>query len=286
MGDSQFQPPPGQGYHPSMPNAQHNKTRARYDDRDRYAQQKPHDSRLSLDNSYPSRYQPAQPGYDAEGYAPSNAGSNRPYAPSDPQPNDGNMLTPYNEEKAYAEYVEAYGPPPPSAYGYDYDERPPYNGRRAESPSEYSRGGYGDRPRFEERQLSYSDRARYVSRERRYSPRYDDYDRERYRDRFRRRPSRQSSGKDFLGQGDGERGLASAILGAAAGAFLGHKAGKGALGTLSGLAVGAIGANAIEKHVEKQQEEKDRGRVPRRRHTDRDRYSPDPYYRGRSTSRW
>lgn len=57
-------------------------------------------------------------------------------------------------------------------------------------------------------------------------------------------------------QGDGERGLGATVLGGGAGAFLGHKLEHGALGTIGGLAIGAIAANAFEHHEKKKKEER------------------------------
>ncbi|KAI6087660.1 hypothetical protein F4821DRAFT_235595, partial [Hypoxylon rubiginosum] len=50
---------------------------------------------------------------------------------------------------------------------------------------------------------------------------------------------------------DGERGLGATLLGGGAGGFLGHKIGKGKLGTLLGGAVGAVAANMIEHKFER-----------------------------------
>ena len=57
-------------------------------------------------------------------------------------------------------------------------------------------------------------------------------------------------------KGNGERGLGATLVGGAGGAFLGHKLEHGALGTLGGLAVGAIAANAYEHHEKKKKEER------------------------------
>ncbi|KAK6819629.1 glutamine rich nitrogen starvation-induced [Apiospora arundinis] len=45
---------------------------------------------------------------------------------------------------------------------------------------------------------------------------------------------------------DGERGLGASLIGGGAGSFLGHKLGKGKLGTFLGGAAGAVAANVIE----------------------------------------
>lgn len=55
---------------------------------------------------------------------------------------------------------------------------------------------------------------------------------------------------------NGERGLGATVLGGAGGAFLGHKLEHGALGTIGGLAIGAIAANAFEHHEKKKMEER------------------------------
>ncbi|EME81672.1 uncharacterized protein MYCFIDRAFT_197006 [Pseudocercospora fijiensis CIRAD86] len=53
--------------------------------------------------------------------------------------------------------------------------------------------------------------------------------------------------QSHVGQQD-ERGIGATVLGGAGGAFLGHEMGHGKLATLSGLAIGAIAANAFEHH--------------------------------------
>jgi hypothetical protein len=55
---------------------------------------------------------------------------------------------------------------------------------------------------------------------------------------------------------DGEKGLGSTLLGGGAGAFLGHKAGGGALGTVIGTVVGAIGANIVSDKTKKHKKKK------------------------------
>jgi hypothetical protein len=60
---------------------------------------------------------------------------------------------------------------------------------------------------------------------------------------------------------NGERGLGATVLGGGAGAFLGHKMNKGALGTIGGLAIGAIAANAFEHHEKKKREERRESRA-------------------------
>ncbi|KAK5722203.1 hypothetical protein LTR17_014306 [Elasticomyces elasticus] len=208
-------------------------------------------------------------------------------------------VAPYEEEKAWANYNEAYGPP---GQEQQYDERqqrrpapPPsstagsdkrYNGTHAR----YDDGG---RSRFDDR----DDRRRQQSS--RYDDDYDDYDRERERDRRDRPPPRRSpseesdrrlrrhrssptktgkTGKDFLGQSDSERGLGATLLGGAAGAFLGDQADKGMLGTVGGAVLGALAAKAGEKQMDKRQQKKEAGG---RRRGDSDYVgSPDSNYGG------
>ncbi|KAI9831802.1 MAG: hypothetical protein M1819_004699 [Sarea resinae] len=50
---------------------------------------------------------------------------------------------------------------------------------------------------------------------------------------------------------EGERGLGATLVGSAAGGFLGHEVGGGALGTLGGIIAGAVGANALEHRHDK-----------------------------------
>lgn len=51
--------------------------------------------------------------------------------------------------------------------------------------------------------------------------------------------------------GQDERGLGATLLGGGAGAYLGHAAGGGVLGTLGGVLAGAVGANVLENVVGK-----------------------------------
>ena len=57
--------------------------------------------------------------------------------------------------------------------------------------------------------------------------------------------------KELGQEGDGERGLGATLVGGAGGAFLGHKMEGGKLGTIGGLALGALAANAYEDHEKK-----------------------------------
>lgn len=201
----------------------------------------------------------------------------RPFAPEEPRPHEGNQLACYDEEKAYAEYhsaygSEGYGPAPPAPeYGRAYDDR------RHVPQQRYSEE-QGAR-RYDSRS-SHDDRDRNISRYSRHST-YDD--RPRPRDRPSMPPPLRAS-TDIFGQGDGKRGLGAALLGGAAGAILGNEAGRGALGTLGGIAVGAIGANALEKHFEQRKEGRDM-EARRRYQGSYEAGGSDPYYGSRGPSR-
>ncbi|KAI0429438.1 hypothetical protein F5Y09DRAFT_342641 [Xylaria sp. FL1042] len=54
---------------------------------------------------------------------------------------------------------------------------------------------------------------------------------------------------DSNGGVDGERGLGSTLVGAGTGSYVGHKLGKGTVGTLLGGAVGAVAANTISHKI-------------------------------------
>lgn len=69
-------------------------------------------------------------------------------------------------------------------------------------------------------------------------------------------PNNNNNGQQRGQNADGERGLGATVLGGAGGAFLGHKMEHGALGTIGGLAIGAIAANAFEHHEKKKKEER------------------------------
>ncbi|TKA65914.1 hypothetical protein B0A55_10492 [Friedmanniomyces simplex] len=195
-------------------------------------------------------------------------------------------VAPYDEEKAWAQYNDAYGPP---GAQQQYDDRqrrrpPPPPSSTAESDRWYDdrerRYDDGGCSRFDDR----DDRRR--NRPSRYEDDYDDYDRERERDRDRRNHDRppplrspseddyrlrkhrsptttttttNKTGKDFLGQSDSERGLGATLLGGAAGAFLGDQADKGILGTVGGAVLGALAAKAGEKQIDKRQQKKEGG---------------------------
>ncbi|KAK5121690.1 hypothetical protein LTR85_004862 [Meristemomyces frigidus] len=242
----------------------------------------------------PSYFPP--PPRSERGYDEAGGRQTASYAGSEAREDDGQAMTPYDGEKAYAQYSDAYGPP-------DYGGQRP-----APPPSDYDRrqeqrGGYDDRRhddrRHEDRRHDdrrQDDSGRYEDRERRrnsrpppsdYDYEYDDdYDRRRdsrppashaddRRHRDKRSPDKRSPierGKDLLrgGGGEGERGLGATLLGGAAGAFIGDQVGgKGkhgkdsALGTLGGALVGAIGAHAAERQWdkrEKSKEERERGK--------------------------
>ncbi|KAF2772219.1 hypothetical protein EJ03DRAFT_215606 [Teratosphaeria nubilosa] len=233
--------------------------------------------------------------------------------PSDVYANDGAALEPYDEEKAYAQYTAAYGPPDYSQYGQQqYSPAQP----RA-PPSTASIGRYG-KGQDDKRRRSYQDDQ---------SPRYDgrdtggprgrdtrsvsraptsataDYERRRrehrrrarddnyydYRPRERKPTSPtnrngERGGKDILRGGDGERGIGATLLGGAAGAFLGDQADRGPLGTLGGAVLGAVAAGGIDRMKSKKDQEKqlkDRKRYGREPMTNG---AQDPYYSARGST--
>jgi len=186
----------------------------------------------------------------------------RPYVPLEPRAHDGNALAPYNQEKAYAEYTDAYGAPdygsgggPSPRGGYYGDHERRYdNPRRVNSRDPYDE--YDDRRRSHHYEGRRNNTYPPLS-----STRSDYYDDDDYP---RQPPSRKrdstskhhSSGKDILRGGDGERGLGATLLGGAAGAFLGDQADKGVLGTVGGAVLGAVAAGALDRQVGKREQSK------------------------------
>lgn len=88
---------------------------------------------------------------------------------------------------------------------------------------------------------------------------------------------------------EGERGLGATVLGGGAGAFLGHKALKnhGMIGTIGGLVLGAIAANAYEYHEKEKKEHQREERAFDSGYEDgreKDRGIEDGYYDGDRTS--
>ncbi|KAF2216625.1 hypothetical protein CERZMDRAFT_104813 [Cercospora zeae-maydis SCOH1-5] len=169
---------------------------------------------------------------------------NRPYAPSEPRPHAGNQMAPYDDYKAEAQYQE-----------WEDRSRANYAHGRRPSSTEYG-GGRRSQDSYDEyyddRYDDYEDRRRPGRNRRRYS------DEETITEKALRYPSDpKKGGRDVWGASEGERGLATNILGGAGGAFLGHKFGKGgAIGTIGGALVGAIAAQAAERHYAKRKEEK------------------------------
>jgi len=196
---------------------------------------------------------------DAAGY------NDRPYAPAEPRSHGGNELAPYDEEKAYAQYSDAYGAPD---YGYARSQPPPSEPSRAYD--ERTRAGSRDRrrrrhasPRSTEYDYDsdYDDRTLPPS-----APPSEALSRKSGRDKSRTPPK--GSKMDILRGNDSDRGLGATLLGGAAGAFLGDnvrkvggkkgKKGKssGALQTIAGGVIGAIGAHALERQVDKREQDK------------------------------
>lgn len=166
---------------------------------------------------------------------------NRPYAPDDPYPHDGNALTPFDEEKYEAEVRDEqerrYAAQ--QAQQGDYFSR---DGRRGVYPADRR---YDSRDRYDDR---YSEDSYYDPRDVRDRRYEDDRERERRYDE-RRRDSRQKDeprsptkkSKDIF---DGRE---AQVLGGAAGGLLGSQFGGGVLETLGGAVVGAVGAKVLEK---------------------------------------
>lgn len=203
----------------------------------------------------------------------------RPYAPADPKAHPFNQMAPYDDPR-----VE-------EGHGYSWEEQHAYTYRIPPPPSDYELGRkpyppVGGRVRDYRYDESYDDR-----HDNRHDDRYSDehngrYD-NRYNDRFYddstsrvdrygesqpRSPRRRSTedrprgkavghskkrGRDFLGAGEGESGIAAKMIGGAGGALIGQTIGRGhTLETIAGAAVGAIAAKAIEKQIEKRKEDK------------------------------
>lgn len=266
---------------------------------------------------YDPSYFPPPPRSD-RGYEDAGGRQTASYTGSEAREDDGQAITPYDEEKAYAQYTDAYGPPDYSGQG----QRP------APPPSDYDRRQHHDqRGGFDDRRPD--DRYRYEDRERRRNSRpppsdydydyEDDYDRRRdsrpphsHADEHKRKEklSPIERGKQLLQGADGERGLGATLLGGAAGAFIGDQVGgKGkhgkhgksgkdnALGTLGGAIVGAIAAHGAERQWDKREKSKEsrerskggaeeRNKIARRSHMDE--YAAggdDPYYGSRGQSR-
>nr|OQO20214.1 hypothetical protein B0A51_13650 [Rachicladosporium sp. CCFEE 5018] len=165
-------------------------------------------------------------------------------------------LAPYDEEKAYAEYTRVYGPEEP------YPPPPPrseastqYAPRRLRSPSPLSDDltAYSGPRR---RQYVDYDDDRTVST--RYSPPPSSYASRRTRRRSLHSPSPPK---------ETENAITSSLIGGASGAYLGNRLiGRGALGTLGGAVVGALGVKAIDLLDEKRKGK--HAESPRRRRTD------------------
>jgi hypothetical protein len=148
------------------------------------------------------------------------------------------QLAPYDDEKAYAEWNRAYGPgtaydqPPPTETGSGRDSRTP----RYERRSRYSDDRSDDRKSYDRDGRPYDNLSPDES-----SPKYDD--RRDRRDRRRHSPSEKRRDVPKVP----EENIKSALIGGASGAYLGNRLlGKGALGTLGGAIIGAVGVNAIE----------------------------------------
>ncbi|KAK4505971.1 hypothetical protein PRZ48_003936 [Zasmidium cellare] len=271
----------------------------------------PHPERPEHPESVDDRYYSyEQPGHEYTDYGPP-PGPERPYAPNEPHPHEYNEMTPYDDEKAEAEWRRGVE----SAYTYQRPPPPPQDPEylRRRALEEEARDREIERERAFERQRR-DDEDRY----------YEERDRERERERERERRRRREEdsvrekvlrypsdpkkgGRDVFGGSEGERGLGAKIAGGAGGALLGHELSDNVLGTLGGAVVGAVAANVFEKHHEKRQTAKMAKRASRdgaypvrsgsldyprsRSYRERDRYDDrhddrydDRYERGRERS--
>ncbi|KAK6430649.1 hypothetical protein LTR95_013194 [Oleoguttula sp. CCFEE 5521] len=151
-------------------------------------------------------------------------------------------LAPYDEEKAYAEYTRVYGPEEP------YPPPPP----RSEASTHYAPGRLRSPSPMSDDLTAYSGprRRQYMDYDddrtvstRRYSPPPSSYASRRTRRRSMHSPSPPK---------ETENAITSSLIGGASGAYLGNRLiGKGALGTLGGAVVGALGVKAIDLLDEK-----------------------------------
>ncbi|RMY68055.1 hypothetical protein D0863_07373 [Hortaea werneckii] len=213
---------------------------------------------------------------DAAGYPSAERGYNQTErgSVSDAGAGGAAQLTPYDEEKAYAEYTNAYGHPNYGHHNYGHPRAPPPPMSHYSAPRPRRRSDW-DREEEEEERRRYEEsmRRRHASPPPSTSAAYDSS--ENLSTRTSLPPSRSSvsrrrssdkklSRKDAFLQGSGDRGFGATLLGGAAGAFLGDHIGdkkkgdKTFLKTIGGALVGAIGANAIERQVDKREREKQR----------------------------
>lgn len=239
--DSQYPPPPGQGYYSAQPNPPRESRRHR---RSRDGSVSPRSTQDYYDRG--TFHETSEP----------KRGSEAPQEDFTPP----NQLTPYDEEKAYAEWNRAYGPE--SAY------------QNAYVPVDVP---VSEPPRRHARRRSLDDRSRRYEADRDF---YDDMsvDRQALPRRRRRRRDSTHSVSDYQSKPE-KKDLAPTLMASAAGAFLGRKmVSKGPLGILGGAIAGALGANAGE-HLD----ERKRRREQRRDSTRRD--EDDRYYRERDEDR-
>ncbi|KAI0015013.1 hypothetical protein F4780DRAFT_784558 [Xylariomycetidae sp. FL0641] len=174
-------------------------------------------------NSYPpSQNRPSYP--PSPQYAPSPSHSPLPYPPQ--QPGYGVAPSPYPSQPTYA-----HSPAPAQSNNYltPYPQQPQY----ARPGSAHSDAGRIPPPYPDDRDYERDDKP--LPRPRSADP---------YSSRRRNSLDDEERGED------GERGLGATLIGGGAGGVLGHKMGKGKLGTLLGSAVGAVAANIIEHKLE------------------------------------
>lgn len=248
--DPQGLPPPGQGYYNAQPTPR---------------RQPPRGRRRSQERSVSPRGTEYVPYSDLPWSSQQSANEPRAGAGADARRESEvrpgnfeaqNQLAPYDDEKAWAEWNRAYGQEP--AHVPTNTPLPQQSRRKDErSPRQRRRRSYED-------DLEYAD----FRRARRAKSRHHE-----------RRDSTRSE-MDFDEKLEkGAKDLGPALLGTAAGAFLGRKlVNKGALGIIGGAIAGGIGATAGERFDERNRRKQD-GRSQRRREDD------DRYYRRRYEDR-
>ncbi|KAI5367634.1 hypothetical protein Slin14017_G026700 [Septoria linicola] len=255
-------PPPGQGHYNQYPESG-------YDDRfeqgpmpsrehgyvpyqDTYSRGAPRDSYPPppRDSDQFSSRESFTSGPPRSHYAYGERDGNRPYAPSEPRPHSFNQMQPYDDNKAEAGWQD----------WQQQDQRQRADCYTHRSGRSTSSAGYGRGRRRSDDDYYSEDEDEYEDRRRRHgnrrSRRYSDDDF--LTEKALRYPSDpKKGGRDFFGASEGERGIATNLLGGAGGAFIGNRLGRGgAIGTIGGAAVGAILAQAAERQYSKRKEEK------------------------------
>ncbi|KAI1453874.1 hypothetical protein F4805DRAFT_356241 [Annulohypoxylon moriforme] len=185
-------------------------------------------------------------GNNSDGYAPPQNQSSSPY-PSQPQYAQTQSQSPYPQQPSYAGGAPSQSPYPSqpsyaqSPQSQNYLAPYPQQSQYARPGSAHSDAGYPP-PAYSNDGTPH---ARPHSADP-YSTGQAPYDRD-----PNRAPGQEGE--------DGERGLGATLIGGGAGGFLGHKLGKGKLGTMLGSAVGAVAANMIEHKFERRNSNQSQG---------------------------